>query len=257
MPDRPYWDQMQLEQDHATPAVLAIGDSWFWYPIGQCLLDPIVSRVWEKKYCLYAIGANGAELRDFVDGKFRNVVRDALKAYGPGLSAVFLSGGGNDFAGWTDLRRLLKSDCSNEATAAGCFDPARVEDLFATLKRYYVALIMQITERCGPGVKIVVHNYDYALPSGAGLLGDQRWLKTPMVDRRVREGLMAACVRYLIDRLGAMMEELASEHAGVCFVRSAGCLSASHWANELHPTPEGFGRIVSQRWAPVLRGILP
>jgi hypothetical protein len=257
MPDRPYWDEAQLEQDHVTPAVLAIGDSWFWYPIGQCLLDPIVSGVWQNKYCLYAIGANGAEMRDFVDGKFRNVVRDALKAYGPGLSAVFLSGGGNDFAGWTDLRRLLKPDCTGEAAAASCFDEQRIGKLFSALKRYYAALIMQIQENCRADIKVVVHNYDYALPSGAGLLGDQRWLRTPMADRRVREALMAACVRYLIDQLGVVLDELAAEYPCVRVVRSAGCLAADDWANELHPTPAGFAKLVAQRWAPVLKDILP
>ncbi|MBI2508692.1 MAG: SGNH/GDSL hydrolase family protein, partial [Betaproteobacteria bacterium] len=62
-----------MADDHVMPAVLAIGDSWFWYPIGQSLLDPINTKVWNKQYCIYAIGANGAEARDYVEGKFRNI----------------------------------------------------------------------------------------------------------------------------------------------------------------------------------------
>lgn len=27
-----YWDKTQMQNDGATPSILAIGDSWFWYP---------------------------------------------------------------------------------------------------------------------------------------------------------------------------------------------------------------------------------
>ena len=37
--------------------------------------------------------------------------------------AVFISGGGNDFAGYNDLRPLLKDDCSKFKTAAACYRP--------------------------------------------------------------------------------------------------------------------------------------
>ena len=28
----PYWDEMLMQQDNNVPNILAIGDSWFWYP---------------------------------------------------------------------------------------------------------------------------------------------------------------------------------------------------------------------------------
>ncbi len=257
MPERPYWDETQMQADHVMPAVLAIGDSWFWYPIGQSLLDPINTKIWNKQYCIYAIGANGAEVRDYVEGKYRNIVRDALKGYGAGLSAVFISGGGNDFAGWTDLRPLLKSNCTGANSAVDCFDANSMQQLFSSLKRYYVSLIMQIQEKCPANVKIVLHNYDYAIPSGKGLIGDQRWLKTPMVDRKVPDALMSPCMRYLVDSFTDSIESLASDDPNILVVKSAGCLAESEWANELHPTPSGFGKIAEQRWSPILKQVLP
>lgn len=246
-----------MADDHVMPAVLAIGDSWFWYPIGQSLLDPINTKVWNKQYCIYAIGANGAEARDYVEGKFRNIVRDALKGYGAGLSVVFISGGGNDFAGWTDLRYLLNNNCTGAASAADCFDAGNMQQLFSSIKRYYVSLILQIQEKCPAGVKIVLHNYDYPIPSGKGLIGDQRWLRTPMVDRKVPDALMTPCMRYLIDNFAKFMDELAAADSNILVVKSAGCLAENEWANELHPTPGGFGKIAEQRWGPVLRQVLP
>jgi hypothetical protein len=39
-------------------------------------------------------------------------------------------------------------------------------------------------------------------------------------------------------------------------VDSSGTLAEDEWANELHPTPEGFDRIVRERWIPVVAPLL-
>ncbi len=63
---------------------------------------------------------NGAEAFDYVDGKYKQAVLHALKFYGSGLSAVFISGG-NDFAGFNDMRPLLNLNFTNATTAEDCF----------------------------------------------------------------------------------------------------------------------------------------
>lgn len=257
MPPRPYWSRQDMDRDNVQPAVLAIGDSWFWYPIGSSLLDPINTDVWDQKYVIYAIGNNGAEARDYVEGKYRNAVKTALDLYGDGLSAVLISGGGNDFAGWSDMRRLLNRDCRDATCAEECFNPEPLKELFYDLKRFYVALAMQVEHKCSPGTQIVVHNYDYARPSGQGVIGDQRWLKTPMVDCKVPEARMQECVNFLIDGIGEVMKSLSESNARIRFVRSAGCLGDADWANEIHPNPAGFRKLAVERWAETLRKILP
>lgn len=257
MHERPYWDHAALALENATPAVLAIGDSWFWYPIGAALLDPVNSLVWKKQYAIYAIGNNGAELGDYVHGgKYRTPIKMALDSWGNGLSAVFLSGGGNDFAGWTDMRKLLKAQCAAETTAESCFSPEAVKKLYDDLARDFVSLVMDIESRC-PAATIVVHTYDYALPSGVGLFGHSKWLQRPMADSGVRESLMRPCVRHLIDSFSRTLGRIAATHPRVKVVDSRGCLRDDEWANELHPTPAGFQRIALESWGPVLKTILP
>jgi hypothetical protein len=255
--DRPYWDERMLDEDNARPAVLAVGDSWFWYPIFRNLLDPINLDVWDRRYTIFAIGANGAEMREFVDGRLRGPVRDALKGWGQGLSIVMVSGGGNDFAGWMDLKRLLKLDCSGATSAQECFEQSRIDGFFNDIERYYVAFIYMVREWCQPNIKVVVHNYDYAVPDGRGVFRDERWLKAPMEDRRVPAELMQPCVNYLIDRFTVIMQALEQTNSMVRFVASAGCLKKNEWANELHPKPAGFTKLAVERWAPVLLDILP
>ena len=102
------------------PSIIAIGDSWFWYPFpGGSLLNQLGLLVAGKQHTVLAFGNNEAEAYDYVYGKYAKSVREALRLFNDGsLSAVFISGGGNDFAGFNDLRPLLNGNCS----AAGSTD---------------------------------------------------------------------------------------------------------------------------------------
>ena len=131
-----YWDADEMQADgHAAP-ILAIGDSWFWYPFpGGSLLNQLGRVVADAQHTILAIGNNGAEAYDYVQGKYRTQVKTALEHHGDGLSGVFLSGGGNDFAGFNDLRPLLKADCSKAKTPQACYRPGDEERMLKWLMR--------------------------------------------------------------------------------------------------------------------------
>lgn len=97
------------------------GDSWFWYPFpGGSLASYLGPLVDSKPHVILAEGMNGAEAFDYVDGKVRNSVNQALRIYGSGLFAVFINGSGNDFAGFNDMAPLLNLDCSGAQSAIDC-----------------------------------------------------------------------------------------------------------------------------------------
>jgi hypothetical protein len=211
-----------------------------------------------KEHFILARGENGAEAFDYVHGKYSKSVRTALAMYGPELSAVFISGGGNDFAGFNDLRPLLMESCADAGSAGECFrggDAERsLEWLMRKLSESYRMLIGQAFASSNPNLKVFLHNYDYAIPSGAGLFGPgtSSWLKQALDDARVPAGLQAPCIRYLIQRLTQELDAIASAFPGRVFlVDSSGTLGPGDWRDELHPTPEGFGKI-AERWRPVL-----
>ena len=63
----------------------------------------------------------------------------------------------------------------------------------------------------------------------------------------------SACVRYIIDQFSLRLAELQTSYAGrVVLVDSRGTLHPTDWANELHPTAGGFGKIARQQWKPAL-----
>ncbi|SRR5690349_17270660 len=256
MTDYLYWHEPSMVLDGAMPSILAIGDSWFWYPLpGGSLATSLSKIVGPQQHTVLAFGNNGAEAFDYVHGVYAGRVSRALDRYGTGLSAVFVSGGGNDFAGFNDLRPLLGANCSSCGDAQSCFnhgtDPGTIEELFARVRRYYVELIDRIAANVPAAARIFVHNYDYALPSGQAVIGEKAWLKPALVSAKVPAGLRAPCVRYLIDEFSQRLAELETLYAGrVVFVDSRGTLAEGDWANELHPKAAGFNKIAREKWRP-------
>ncbi len=252
-----YWDEGSLQRALATPSILAIGDSWFWYPFfgGSLIsyLGPIVER---KGHTVLAKGMNGAEAFDYVDGKYRDQVVGALRLYGRTLSAVFISGGGNDFAGFNDMRPLLKLDCTAAQTAADCFQSGDggLGRFLERMDQYYRRLIGLVYTFTTLDCLIVMHSYDYAIPDGRGVAGGHGWLKPALADAGVPEVLQQDCVRYLIDAFHDMLTNIASgDPQHLLIADSRGTLSPADWANELHPKAKGFRKIAKECWKPVLK----
>ncbi|MFV0663905.1 SGNH/GDSL hydrolase family protein [Denitromonas sp.] len=255
-----YWDWRAMQRDGLYPSILAIGDSWFWYPFpGGSLITRLGRLVARKQHTVLVLGNNGAEAFDYVEGKYRKAVREALRLHGSALSAVFISGGGNDFAGFNDLRPLLNDDCAQATTAAACFrtgaSSGTLDWLMDKMMASYRTLIGQIMASTPPGTHILLHNYDYARPSGRGVFGKKSaWLKPALDNARVPAALQQACINYLIDRFSAELQAMvAIDPARIWRVDSVGTLADKHWANELHPKSSGFRKIATTCWRPVLR----
>lgn len=257
-----FWSDSAMTAEGRYPSILAIGDSWFWYPFpGGSLLNQLGELVASKEHVIFALGENGAEIVDYVTGKHAKLIKRALKLHGPSLSAAFISGGGNDFAGVNDLRPMLNFNCSSAKTPDDCFRPGSdyrtLNWLMCRTAENYEILIGQIMAAAGPDVRIVLHNYDYALPTGKGVFGkESTWLRMALDDAKVPTSLQAGCVRLVIDRLTAELEKLTLiEPSRIFLVNSRGCLAPNQWANEIHPKPEGFKSIAFTCWKPVLKSL--
>ena len=252
-----YWDEDKMKLDLATPTMMGIGDSWFWYVFrGGSLINNIGDIVESMGHILLAKGMNGAEAYDYVDGKYARSVKTALDLYGSNLAAVLISGGGNDFAGFNDMRPLLKPTCSAETTAPGCFrtGPGGLEDFMAHVDLYYRKLIGLIYTHTKPGCKIIMHTYDYSIPNGIGVFGSHGWLKPAMMDAGVPAQLQQACVKFLLDAFYDVLDNIRkTDPKNLDIVDSRGTLLPNEWANELHPTGAGFKKIAYERWKPVLK----
>jgi len=256
-----YWnDSSRLFDSGEQVDVLALGDSWFHYPFNN-LVTPLYNAL--EQPSIYVIGESGARADELCTGSWLANFRKMLVWY-PGIRLVCISAGGNDFAGIGDLDdKILRADCSAATTVAACYRPLQPQAVFSAVEHAYRIILAAVTA-VRPDVVVLVHNYDYAIPDGRTLAGLKSWLKLPMDNDRVPTpgapvgGLRREIVSDLIDNFTLSLDALiaAVVPQPVALVWSAGTLSPAQWANELHPTPRGFEKIVADCWSGPARAAL-
>jgi hypothetical protein len=261
-----YYDPDKIESG-AFPAMLAIGDSWFWYPFVTNLLAEISAIVRPAYSNILTLGKVGATLQEYAEGKFApELARQLSPNYVVYYSALLISGGGNDAVDWG---LCLKTDCTGIEAAADCIDAQTLDDKMTELGGWLLALINEAQAACDavgrPRMDIFVHCYDYAPPNGipASFLGfplQGPWLKPAMDKTHVDPNNFALrqdIVKLLIDRLCETFvefEDPTDPNNKVHVIRSAGTLDPNRdWANELHPNGDGFRKLVHGPWAATLQ----
>lgn len=251
-----YTDEGRMQHDgFATPDILGIGDSWFWYPANNLLMP--IAKLWNMPKVLLTHGGDGANVVDLAAGGKLTAYRRVLRGSN-NLKAVLVSGGGNDFAGRADMFRILVKDGGSATTGAECFIKDELDTLmFDEVLGAYRTLAQEL-RRLRPEAFMFVHNYDYAIPTGIGFLGMGHWLKDPMDAVHIPAPVQQLAVNHLIDTFSDVLAQLQFENPDhVVLVDSTPTLDATDWANELHPVPKGFDKLVAQRWKPLLLERLP
>lgn len=244
--------------------LIAEGDSWFDYPfhdVLQLLEDEHlydVESVAHKGDCVEDMAHSGGQFEEFAR-RLEKLLR-ANKV----PCAILLSGGGNDIAG-DEFALLL-----NHAASAL---PALNDDILrgvidVRLKTAYARILSGLTtiaeSYLGKPIPIVTHGYDYALPDGRGFLGGFWLLPGPWLEPGLRKkghldfSKNKAVIVELMDRFNAMLREVSANpqfsHVHYLNLRKTLRNDAKykqHWANELHPTKDGF-ELVTQKFADLI-----
>jgi hypothetical protein len=253
------------------PGILAIGDSWFWYPKNNILQALLEHKALKDDYRnIQLLGYNGAAINQYVgNGKYAASLQYNLSPLvSQYYSAVLISGGGNDAV---DYRLALKANCSGLSTAEECIDDAGLDDLVRDISGSLGLMIHDIAWAFGKQNRkqiadVFIHGYDYSIPDGrgfslAGLQFGGPWLKPVLDAAQVAADnlpLRTAIVHLLIDKINKVIGAFDNPSQGVHYIDCLGVLSQGadyqeDWDNELHPTFSGFKKIVDQRWIPVLR----
>ena len=262
-----YYGRTTPIEPGAYPAMLAIGDSWFWYPLptGHNLLQQLSEQVLKPDYAnILSLGYVGARLQDYVEGRFADDFQAELgPANAPYYAAVLISGAGNDAV---DYSLALKNRCSGIGAPRLCFDEAGFDGLLRRLSGWMGRTIHDIrwAWSAAPALRqprVFIHCYDYAPPNGKGAqlaglpLPFGPWLKPAMDRAEVRDDaeFRRDLVKLLIDRIHDTYALYDDEARLVHLVDSRGCLDAERdWDNELHPNSRGFRKLAAGPWRAAL-----
>ena len=120
------------------------------------------------------------------------------------------------------------------------------------------------------GTAVVLHGYDWLIPTGDGVTFDgfwkgKPWVRPAMLDANIidvgrQNALGKKIVEDFNDLVIAPLADGARFPDGRLKVTYVNCRDAvkpaSEWANELHPTPTGF-KEVAARFVPLLPDLLP
>jgi lysophospholipase L1-like esterase len=217
----------------------------------------------EHGYDVENVAHKGDRVEDmaYAGGQFDAFVRRLEKMLGQGRvpDAILLSGGGNDIAG-DEFGMLLNHALSglppvNDDVVRGIID-VRLRNAYTFLISGLTAIAVTHLKRPIP---IVLHGYAHAVPDGRGFLGGLSVLPGPWLQPGLRqkgyENLTAnkAIVATLIDAFNAMLEQVSTmpqfPHVTYVDLRSTLSNGADYeddWANELHPTKDGFRAVAAK-----------
>lgn len=242
-----------------TPLVmLANGDSWFDYPLngnGISLSDTDVIAQLESMGNVNPTIQNVAHFGDATTEELswpkQQRMIDSLQDPANWLNgkpdAILFSGGGNDIAG---NQFCIFLDYANSGGPG--LDANRFQGVLDMVQASYQDLFL-FRDRNAPNVPIFGHCYDFPIPNGAHPACAGPWLQPSLTFAGWNVAQGTQILHDALAAFKAMLLGLAANAANnFILVDTQGTLSASDWANELHPLPEGFKKIAG-KFVDVLR----
>jgi hypothetical protein len=252
-----------------SPILIAEGDSWFHFPI---FLRDVVLQL-SVDHLIWPLGAAGGTLDHMVYGRSDGQAPDFLNAvseWGDIARAFLFSGGGNDLlgeepGGASSLPKFVRPHQPGRS-AEWHVDTPEFHRRLVFYEAAYRHLIVEVGTR-RPNLPIIVHAYDYALPCPFDLkdhrlphwMAKDRFFGSVFPQLKIFDRpLQAAILRCVVDAMNGVQRKLAGGNVAggffsqVFHVDLRGVLASDDWADELHPTSAGYGKL-SQRFRGVLQ----
>lgn len=252
--------------------LLADGDSWFDYPIDGDIpgikTDVIaqLEKQLQNTYILNLAHAGDATTTIMGASKYRRLSKLLVDEEHGGFDAILFSAGGDDLVG--DQFRLWLNDAAKVGNdPAQAINTAALNDILGVGETGYRDLAALRNQKGAASVPIITHGYDFATPDGSGVcmlgpwllpsLQSRGWMRDPFNPADLPTG--QAIVKQMLQRFDLLMQMLENDpYLNLIYVRTQGTLSPglAQWANELHPTPDGFSAIAA-KFAVALRNRFP
>ncbi len=232
--------------------LLAQGDSWFDYPLPVPKFDQsdVIAHLKSLPNSppnILSLAHHGETTEDMLGvSKLDELIENLKAPENGGFDGILFSGGGNDLAG--NQFRLWVQEASqvNSNPTQALYQP-RVDAIMGVVKAGYDDLI-QARDTFAPGIPIFAHGYDFAIPTGIGVCGVGPWLKPSLDDRNwsnLSQG-QSIVKEILIQFMNLLTAYQANSTNNFILVPTQGALLSTDWANELHPTPDGFAKIAAR-----------
>lgn len=252
--------------------MVAQGDSWFDYPIGKDIIDCLHS---DYGHTIVNLAVAGSTLNDEAYGPVPSemfglpfglpqsddpsrIAELVHRIAAEKPQALLLSAGGNDVAGDEFFSFINNALSGLPAVNAGVLTSV-VNDTFKTGYDYLVSTAMAAANDVGIPMKIFTHGYDYPWPDGRAAVSFLGYKIGPWFDPTFNHknypntsaqdlDTRRAIIRQFIDVLNTMLQSFSVKYPGKVFHVDLRQTLATQveWANELHPTNDGFAKLAAK-----------
>src|SRR5215510_704075 len=250
------------------PLLVSEGDSWFQFPV---FLEDVIDQL-GTPYLIWSVDAAGDTLQHMVLDEPEYMT--ALRSQAGSVKAFLFSGGGNDVVGHDKLGRSMLSATLRPFQAGRPAAWYLETDAFVRKLRFVEDCYRKVfatVEAAFPSLPVICHGYDHAIPGGQP--GDPRhprwakqaeWLGSALSDDLgIHDaGLQREIIRLLIDRLNDRLRSLCGGNVTGGVFRNAWHVDVrdtlpdiGSWADELHPTDDGFSRVAAKFQAVLARAL--
>lgn len=234
------------------------GDSWFQFPV---MLRDIIDNL-DNSYNIWSLAAAGDTLQNMVVDRpeYLQAVREKI---GETRVLVF-SGAGNDVLGADETGKSILAQIVRRFAAGKpaewYIDTDAFRQKIAFVENCY-RMVFSSVQAEFPQLPVICHGYDYAIPGGGPndyrnpIWAEQdQWLGRPLSELGIVDHeLQRAIVRLMIDRLNEKLKTLCgANNVGGAFknawhVDLRGTVDRlTLWADELHPTDDGFALVAAK-----------
>jgi len=227
--------------------LFADGDSWFDYPLPPTGRNDVIRSIGshgKPQPLILNLAHYGDEARDLLGVKRRQRIIDNLSDVENGsFDAILFSGGGNDTVG--DQFCLWVQNYVPGMTPSQGINVQRLAAVLGVVRSAFEDLIA-IRDKILPQCPIFIHAYDFAVPTNIGICDNLigPWLKPSLVNRGWTDTAAGTLVvKEFLLQFHSMLTQVAAAHKNVICVETQGTLAPGDWANELHPTPQGFDKV--------------
>ncbi len=222
-------------QKHSTgPIVVAEGDSWFLFPKPgvRDTLDYIM-----EEYRLLSLADAGDEISDYIkNNDLLKAVIDEKPEY------VLISGGGNDILG-AEIKSILKTGVVNGTQATDFIDVNAFNKKLDFLRDGYETFFTKI-HALRPGVKILIHGYDYIRSNPDENTIKRGWANRYMIEAGIKNFEdREKIIRYLVDSFNDMLAGFVQKYSHVHYVNHRGSVLTNEWMDEIHPNNIGYQKV--------------
>ncbi len=239
--------------------MLIEGDSWFAYPVPLSTNIPTeLKSLNGDKIVQLDKSKNGNDAREMICGDPYDELYDIIAGEKLAFDCILFSGGGNDIVG-ANLPVLL-NPYKQGYTWEDCLNMIRFRRRLQEIESVYLDLA-DLRDDCQPSAYIFTQGYDYAIPTGEGvrIFGIEvagKWIKARMDALGIPADFQGTVIDHMLVEFDNLLIRLEQTIPRCVHVRTQGTLLDSDWANELHPTTEGFKKIAA-KYQEAMVGVFP